>query len=113
MSSVDAVSNPVALQIAQQNQKSAFSGSGADKANSGAELLSAKLNEMYGSDGSNKAGTRTERLAARLGVDAETLLTQMQGKNAAKVNELVSQATLLESLDSGESTPGTLFDSRF
>ena len=118
MTSIDGISNPgisAALQIAQQNQKSKISAT-PDAGSSTNDVLG-KLNAMYGSDGVNKAANakQLEGVAGLLGVDTETLTSGLQGKNAAKVNELISQASLLKSMnaaDSGSSS-GSLFDSKF
>ena len=101
--------NTVALRIAEQNRLSTNKVASNDV--SPANNVLSKLNALYGSDGANKATSSLDDVAKVLGVDGETLATGLQGPNASKVKELMSQAALLKTfqgLNGGAS--GNVFD---
>jgi hypothetical protein len=98
----------VAMRIAEQNRLSTNAATTTD--GSTANVLS-KLNALYGSDNTNKASKSLDDVAGVLGTDSTTLTEQLQGPNASKVKELMSQAALLKSFESANGTSsGNVFD---
>jgi hypothetical protein len=113
MSSVSGVSGSdpasIAMQIAEQNRKSASAA--ASTSSSDANNVLSRLNALYGSDGTNQAKNSMDDVAGLLGVNSDTLTSELQGPNASKVKELMGQAALLKTFEnSNGSSSGNLFD---
>lgn len=115
MSSVSGVSGSdatsIAMQIAEQNRKSASAATSTSSTDSG-NILS-RLNALYGSDSTNQAAASSALTdtASMLGTDSQTLTKELQGPNASKVKELMDQAALLKTFENSNGTSsGNLFD---
>jgi hypothetical protein len=92
--------------IAEQNKLSAKAGNALDSTPN----LASKLQALYGTDGTNKASGKLGGLADLLGVDSETLNSELQGPNSTNVRQLLQQAAILKSMQSSSESSGNLFD---